>query len=374
MESYGLKWNDETASELETYYSQECCENLYKLISYLNLEPDKQLLAKSIMDNSESYEEKFNSLRYKVFNPLSNTASAQAPFWESYKTNYSTALSVLYYLDVNINKSSKIPTSVLNLIDKNDTYKTLDNLYSYEVDIIVKKYINNILNEMPKELDGWFTRFAAEVIEFQYNAHVKYGNAVIDDPSTWSREFEMIYYLRRFKKVFKSKSVYINGKVGRNTVFKARIDDPSKPPRRIIDYWSGHDCPLKDNESWIMNIDFFENGAETRRWRAGIHTVPWKSCDENSLVKMSGNGYKFIKDILPGESVKSLDLISNTIVDSVVTENRITGYNNVIEIELESGKVIKCTLDHKFLLSDGSYVEAHRLSEGDDLMEISSEN
>jgi hypothetical protein len=123
MESYGLKWNDETASELETYYSQECCENLYKLISYLNLEPDKQLLAKSIMDNSESYEEKFNSLRYKVFNPLSNTASAQAPFWESYKTNYSTALSVLYYLDVNINKSSKIPTSVLNLIDKNDTYK-----------------------------------------------------------------------------------------------------------------------------------------------------------------------------------------------------------------------------------------------------------
>jgi DNA gyrase subunit A len=40
-----------------------------------------------------------------------------------------------------------------------------------------------------------------------------------------------------------------------------------------------------------------------------------------------------------------------------------------IEIELENKCIVKCTLDHKFMLKDGTYKEAQHLTTEDDLME-----
>ena len=42
-----------------------------------------------------------------------------------------------------------------------------------------------------------------------------------------------------------------------------------------------------------------------------------------------------------------------------------------IEITLEDGMVIKCTPEHKFLLSDGTYKEAQYLTEYDDICDSS---
>jgi len=47
---------------------------------------------------------------------------------------------------------------------------------------------------------------------------------------------------------------------------------------------------------------------------------------------------------------------------------RITGYNqNIYEVKIEDGSVIKCTENHKFLMKDGSYKEAKNLLQGDSL-------
>jgi len=50
---------------------------------------------------------------------------------------------------------------------------------------------------------------------------------------------------------------------------------------------------------------------------------------------------------------------------------RLTRKNQkIIEIILDNGEKIKCTLDHRFLLRDGSYKEARNLQQGDSLMPL----
>jgi hypothetical protein len=271
MESYGLHWNDDTASYLEDYYDKECSDCLYQLIGYLDISDEKRLQAKVIYEDNITYGEKFYKLKSEIFNPLSNLSSSQEPFWTVYKTNHSQALAVLYYLDVNIHQSGMIPESIMDLLDKENVYTTLDNLCNYNENIVVKKYIDLMISKMYNEIDDFFKRFAAEILEFHYNAQVRYGGVNIDDPSTWGKEFQMLYLLRRFKKVIKSKSVYINGKTGRNTVWLSRITDPTQPPIRIEPYWewAKHRSQLKSDEVFILNTDFADNMAETRRWRAG---------------------------------------------------------------------------------------------------------
>ncbi len=50
---------------------------------------------------------------------------------------------------------------------------------------------------------------------------------------------------------------------------------------------------------------------------------------------------------------------------------RVTKYDaELVEITLDNGEKIKCTLDHKFMIRDGRYVEAQNLKSGDSLMPL----
>jgi len=64
----------------------------------------------------------------------------------------------------------------------------------------------------------------------------------------------------------------------------------------------------------------------------------------------------------------SYDVLKGRAVHLPLFNPRITMYTDVlIDIELENGKVFRSTLDHRYLLTDGSYKEAQFLTQEDEL-------
>ena len=63
---------------------------------------------------------------------------------------------------------------------------------------------------------------------------------------------------------------------------------------------------------------------------------------------------------------------SNKLVEIAEIKNpRLTKKNQkILKVILDNGEEIKCTLDHRFMLRDGSYLEAQKLKQGDSLMPI----
>lgn len=68
-------------------------------------------------------------------------------------------------------------------------------------------------------------------------------------------------------------------------------------------------------------------------------------------------------------TVLSKDANGNTVEAKAYNAHQTKVANELIELELDDGDVIKCTPDHLFLLKDGTYKEAQHLTEEDELME-----
>lgn len=66
----------------------------------------------------------------------------------------------------------------------------------------------------------------------------------------------------------------------------------------------------------------------------------------------------------------SVDSDGNTVISNPTTVAMTTMETDYYELELDDGSIIKCTPEHKFMLSDGTYKMAKELSEDDDLMEM----
>lgn len=327
MESYGLNWNDKTASYHDEYYITEAIHCLIEVINrikhskiektpvldqngnQLKDENNKKLFlereidctdeyrleAKSIYDNKDlSIEEKLEKLK-TIFNPMSNLASKQKFFWEKYETDYVKAISMFFLLEENIFGSNIIPDKAYELIDRKDLNKSIKSLLTYDWTQVegvtenqsntIKKSVKTLIGSLNKLLKDKIGAFKEDILVWQYTAHEKYGDLDIDNRATWTPEFELLYYLRRFKKVMKSHTTYINGRVGRGEVWLSEIDPDNytKPPVRLARYYDVmkendyKTFKLKDNQRWILNTSFNVCSAETKRWKSSVHVVPWGS-------------------------------------------------------------------------------------------------
>ena len=92
----------------------------------------------------------------------------------------------------------------------------------------------------------------------------------------------------------------------------------------------------------------------------------------DTLIELSSGEEVEISELLENESsskkVKGFDLTKNQLISCNFSNPRITKYvDQIIEIELENGKLIKCTPDHKFLLKSGIYKKACDLQNTDEL-------
>jgi len=86
----------------------------------------------------------------------------------------------------------------------------------------------------------------------------------------------------------------------------------------------------------------------------------------------TSDGVKMIKDINIGDNVLSLNEETQVYefkeVYNVI-ENP-TAKKQKIELELDNGHIIKCTVDHKFLTSNRGWVEAQDLGDDDDIINM----
>lgn len=94
---------------------------------------------------------------------------------------------------------------------------------------------------------------------------------------------------------------------------------------------------------------------------------------DTKVKSLDGNSYSFKE--LVDNNVKtlwaySIDKNGNVVPSLARNIRKIKETNKLVKITLDNGKVIKCTLDHKFMLPDLSYEEAQNLKVGQSLMPI----
>lgn len=73
-----------------------------------------------------------------------------------------------------------------------------------------------------------------------------------------------------------------------------------------------------------------------------------KCLDPNTLVETNNSEFKTLEEIGIGEYIKSPDGFVE------VVNKYDNGIKDVVEVTMESGKTITCTIDHKFLCKDGN--------------------
>lgn len=94
---------------------------------------------------------------------------------------------------------------------------------------------------------------------------------------------------------------------------------------------------------------------------------------DTKVKSLDGNFYSF-KELVDNDVktlwVYSIDKNGNVTPSLAKNIRKIKETNKLVKITLDNGKVIKCTLDHKFMLPDLSYEEAQNLKVGQSLMPI----
>jgi DNA polymerase-3 subunit alpha len=88
----------------------------------------------------------------------------------------------------------------------------------------------------------------------------------------------------------------------------------------------------------------------------------------DTLITMADGTERPLEEIVPGEKVMSYNTSSNSFEIKLVSDFIDQGMKKCIEITLENGKSITCTLDHKFYTSNRGWVEAQHLTEDDDIV------
>lgn len=116
---------------------------------------------------------------------------------------------------------------------------------------------------------------------------------------------------------------------------------------------SGYFLIVQDIIKWV----------KSKGWLAG----PGRGCFlPDTRVKMANGLMKSISDVEIGDEVVDCYGDVQEVYDTLTYDID----EEIIELEFENKKIIRCTLDHKFLTNNRGWVEAQNLKEEDDIVEI----
>jgi hypothetical protein len=311
LESSGIAWDDELATKLDKVYMDKAIDSLRSLLmtpKFQKILPSKSLSTENnlvfLRDSSQDILEiqtttNLNDLT-KYFNPRSNHKDTRQRFSDLIQTGRLKFLMLLadvfkeYQNDKERSlKNYPVLTPLLEDIikepDARERLKVIDMMVD-NIEKVNQKITNHPANKQSlwKDDDGrnipppevekvikfnnWkLEGMASELIEEVYNALSHIGGIDVNDEETWVPEFRSVFLFRFFKKVIKSYSTYIWGKVGRNRI--ALVDRSEVHNLRVLRYPGWRERTPID-KIWIKETEFGVATAVTKRFQSGDHTVP----------------------------------------------------------------------------------------------------
>lgn len=403
FEANGIVWDDKQARYEYDYCQAQMVDSIKKLLPSLDLPTEDKLAVNDFINRSLPYEnvwytpkgqerraiidttEKYLNDLTSFFNPNSNTAENRLKFWNAYLTDEIRLGTMLYAVMDSLHEADcwdKVLLAVSKGFVANDPDKyEKEYLLSHNAADVLAKIIEvgnehsdgdlriKIACAVNDGIDNYESRFtgtfAGPVTDAQLKIHTTILGVNSEDPSTWSKEFSMLVALKMYKRHYKAISTYIDGKNGRQAVWASKLRD-GLPPLRLRPYdWSNQE--LNEGEVYIMTPDFNSLSAVTSRWTSGFHCL----CGDTKVKTSTGDDieiekiYSLPKDITTKTYDTQLGIIDGD-VDSVV----LSGYTTeLVELEFPDGSIVRCTPNHRFLMTNGEYIEAQFIAEDTDLME-----
>jgi uracil-DNA glycosylase len=311
MESSGIAWDDKLASELDRVYLNKAMDSLRSLL----MMPKFQTILPS---HSLSTEDKFVPLvdchqdileiqtttdldnLTKFFNPLSNHKNTRERFAKLIVTGRLRFLMMLHAIfkeyqsgkEECIREYPVLGPTLEQIITEPDTklrFSMVEALVEGS-EGIADKVTNHPKNRSdlwrddynkkitPPEIEAFIkysnwelAGMASEIIEDMYNAFWHIGGINVDDPSTWPDEFRAVYLFRLHKKVMKSYSTYIWGRIGRGN---AALLSKTEVHNLCASRSPGWREKAPEDQVWIKETSFSVCTAVTKRFQSGDHTVP----------------------------------------------------------------------------------------------------
>lgn len=316
FEVNGCPWDDKIAKQVKSELSQQALDRLYNVIINLDTISQKnKMLARDTYFKELPYEiisytekqkkerrtlikdslDKIEVLK-SIFNPNSNTEESRKLFWDAYLTNDITLGTIMniFIEDMEFNQSLKPLYDILghDFVKTNSIQAILEKISDPDKFITDKDLSNQCKRSLQKAISEYkdmLGKFSTDLIKNQYQVHKRWLGLKIDDESTWSKNWSLVFDLFLFKKITKTISTNIDGKTGRSLVTEVIGTKWGKPLRGR--YWG----EKPEDENWddketVLNNSFNSLSADTLRWSSSFHTVP-QSNPIRSILHPNENGY-----------------------------------------------------------------------------------
>lgn len=143
----------------------------------------------------------------------------------------------------------------------------------------------------------------------------------------------------------------------------ADVNYKPNPSRSVIDfdnYEVAHFRLLSDTNFLPYGKSYIESARKLYK----------QLCLTGDTRVWTPNGYTFIKDINPGDTIYSFDYDKEKLIETKVLHRTLTGVKPVYEIKT-GHRVLKATAEHPIMISDGSYKRVDELTLGDYLLPVS---
>lgn len=167
-----------------------------------------------------------------------------------------------------------------------------------------------------------------------------------DDPSTWTPLFKNLICIRLYKKAFKILSAYIEGKIGRPSVYivdKDKFINGEDVVKRGVPYNSRprneeNRVVLGPNEEFMLQTNFSVATAATYRWQSSFHVIPSKS----TAKRMYKSRYKGGVIAMPDYSANELRCVASAAKE----ENMLQAFREGLDIhKSNASKIYRVPLD-----------------------------
>lgn len=284
MTASGIPWDLQQSYVLEERYKTLLGSILRMIILHRR---SSFLLEESKLTREQVELSSLDFLIEKVFNPVGTGEKTRSRLSKMVLTPRVKICILLFEISQQLNSLGELAKLFHDFSKSECKISYIDDIVSKKKslsDILDVKRLSKTESDLVKEcLRFSMESTKSEVIEKIYTSVCNVLSIDVDDITTWVDEFEILFYVKLYRKIYKCITAFIQGRVGRQCVALVKREDcNSFFPRRvkwIKDFSNQEEISKLDYEKYfaIQIPDWKPNAAETKRWKSPSHTVPWDS-------------------------------------------------------------------------------------------------